>query len=110
MMSKHKYKNLMLALVFATVGTLSGTVSAAPLTPEQKAVYDAVVAEMQAKLNIELGKKDLVSTNAFTNGSTIKGIAYDIGPGNDGTNIALGKNAKVFIGGGTQESMLSFGE
>lgn len=28
MMSKHKYKNLMLALVFATVGTLSGTVSA----------------------------------------------------------------------------------
>ena len=36
----------MLALVFATVGTLSGTVSAAPLTPEQKAVYDAVVAEM----------------------------------------------------------------
>ena len=37
-------------------------------------------------------------------------IAYDISPANDGTNIAIGKNAKVFIGGGTQESMLSFGE
>lgn len=37
-------------------------------------------------------------------------IAYDISPVNDGTNIAIGKNAKVFIGGGTQESMLSFGE
>ncbi|MCF2585624.1 ESPR-type extended signal peptide-containing protein [Mitsuokella multacida] len=37
-------------------------------------------------------------------------IAYDISPVNDGTNIAIGKNAKVYIGGGTQESMLSFGE
>jgi len=37
-------------------------------------------------------------------------IAYGISPVNDGTNIAIGKNAKVFIGGGTQESMLSFGE
>ena len=37
-------------------------------------------------------------------------IAYDISPANDGTNIAVGKNANVFIGGGTQESMLSFGE
>ena len=37
-------------------------------------------------------------------------IAYDISPANDGTNIAVGKNAKVIIGGGTQESMLSFGE
>lgn len=37
-------------------------------------------------------------------------IAYGISPANDGTNIAVGKNAKVFIGGGTQESMLSFGE
>lgn len=37
-------------------------------------------------------------------------IAYDISPANDGTNIAIGKNAKVFIGSGTQESMLSFGE
>ena len=37
-------------------------------------------------------------------------IAYDISPVNDGTNIAIGKDAKVFIGGGTQESMLSFGE
>ncbi len=37
-------------------------------------------------------------------------IKYDISPTNDGTNIAVGKNAKVFIGGGTQESMLSFGE
>lgn len=37
-------------------------------------------------------------------------IAYGISPVNDGTNIAVGKNAKVFIGGGTQESILSFGE
>lgn len=37
-------------------------------------------------------------------------IAYDISPVNDGTNIAIGKNAKVYLGGGTQESMLSFGE
>lgn len=37
-------------------------------------------------------------------------IAYGISPVNDGTNIAIGKNAKVFIGEGTQESMLSFGE
>ena len=37
-------------------------------------------------------------------------IAYDINLANDGTNIAVGKNAKVFIGGGTQESMLSFDE
>ena len=38
-------------------------------------------------------------------------IKYDISPTtNDGTNIAVGKNAKVYIGGGTQESMLSFGE
>jgi hypothetical protein len=37
-------------------------------------------------------------------------IKYDIKTANDGTNIAVGKNAKIFIGGGTQESMLSFGE
>lgn len=37
-------------------------------------------------------------------------IAYDFSPVNDGTNIAIGKNAKVYLGGGTQESMLSFGE
>ncbi|EFB89409.1 Hep/Hag repeat protein [Pyramidobacter piscolens W5455] len=37
-------------------------------------------------------------------------IAYDISPANDGTNIAVGKNAKVIIGGGTQEAVLSFGE
>lgn len=47
--------------------------------------------------------KDIVDKGA-------KPIAYDISPANDGTNIAVGKNAKVFIGGGTQESMLSFGE
>ena len=40
----------------------------------------------------------------------VQPIAYDISPANDGTNIAIGKNAIVFIGGGTQESMLSFGE
>lgn len=39
-----------------------------------------------------------------------KKIAYDISPANSGTNIAVGKDATVFIGGGTQEAMLSFGE
>lgn len=47
--------------------------------------------------------KDIVDKDA-------QPIAYDISPVNDGTNIAVGKNAKVFIGGGTQEAMLSFGE
>ena len=47
--------------------------------------------------------KDIVEKGALP-------IHYDISPANDGTNIAVGKNAKVFIGGGTQESMLSFGE
>lgn len=37
-------------------------------------------------------------------------VKYDISPQNDGTNIAVGNNAVVFIGGGTQESLLSFGE
>lgn len=48
-------------------------------------------------------EKDIVEKGA-------QPIAYDISPANDGTNIAIGKNAKVFIGGGTQESMLSFNE
>ena len=48
-------------------------------------------------------EKDIVEKGA-------QPIAYDISPANDGTNIAIGKNAKVFIGGGPQESMLSFGE
>lgn len=51
----------------------------------------------------EAADKDIVDKGA-------QPIAYDINPVNDGTNIAVGKNAKVFIGGGTQESMLSFGE
>lgn len=51
----------------------------------------------------EAADKDIVDKGA-------QPIAYDISPANDGTNIAVGKNAKVFIGGGTQESMLSFGE
>lgn len=33
-------------------------------------------------------------------------IAYDISPANDGTNIAVGKNAKVFIGGGTKDAVM----
>lgn len=43
-------------------------------------------------------------------GDGVEKIKYDINTTNDGTNIAVGKNAKVYIGGGTQESMLSFGE
>lgn len=37
-------------------------------------------------------------------------IVYNMDGQNNGTNIAVGKNAKVFIGGGTQESLLSFGD
>ena len=37
-------------------------------------------------------------------------VAYDISPGNDGANIVVGSNAKAFIGGGTQEAIISFGE
>lgn len=35
---------------------------------------------------------------------------YDISPQNKDTNIAIGPGAKFFIGGGTQESLISFGE
>lgn len=51
----------------------------------------------------EAADKDIVDKGA-------QPIHYDISTVNEGTNIAIGKNAKVFIGGGTQESMLSFGE
>lgn len=51
----------------------------------------------------EAADKDIVDKGA-------QPIAYGISSVNDGTNIAIGKNAKVLIGGGTQESMLSFGE
>ena len=48
------------------------------------------------------------STNDIVQGEGAK-VAYDISPGNDGANIAVGNDAHVFIGGGTQESVLSFG-
>lgn len=37
-------------------------------------------------------------------------VVYDISPVNQGTNIAIGENAIAFVGGGTQESIMSFGE
>lgn len=37
-------------------------------------------------------------------------IAYDISGQNKDSNIAIGPGAKSFVGGGTQESLLSFGE
>lgn len=52
----------------------------------------------------------LAADKDIVKGDGAEKIKYDISPTNDGTNIAVGKNAKVFIGGGTQESMLSFGE
>lgn len=73
-----------------------------------KAAAAAVVASLLtfgslAYSPVMAADKDIVEKGA-------QPIAYDISPANDGTNIAVGKNAKVFIGGGTQESMLSFGE
>lgn len=61
------------------------------------------VALAVAATSVLAADKDVVDKGA-------QAIAYDISPQNDGTNIAIGKNAKVFIGGGTQESALSFGE
>lgn len=52
----------------------------------------------------------LAADKDIVKGDGAEKIKYNISPTNDGTNIAVGKNAKVFIGGGTQESMLSFGE
>lgn len=73
-----------------------------------KAAAAAVVASLLtfgslAYSPVMAADKDIVEKGA-------QPIAYDISPANDGTNIAVGKNAKVIIGGGTQESMLSFGE
>ena len=73
-----------------------------------KAAAAAVVASLLtfgilAYSPVMAADKDIVEKGA-------QPIAYDISPANDGTNIAVGKNAKVFIGGGTQESMLSFNE
>ena len=73
-----------------------------------KAAAAAVVASLLtfgslAYSPVMAAEKDIVDKGA-------QQIAYDISPANDGTNIAVGKNAKVFIGGGTQEAMLSFGE
>ena len=53
-------------------------------------------------------ENDIVSKDA--DGKTTGEISYDISPANKGTNIAIGENSKVFIGGGTQESVMSFGE
>ncbi len=53
-------------------------------------------------------ENDIVSKDA--DGNTTGEITYDISPANKGTNIAIGENSKVFIGGGTQESVMSFGE
>ncbi|WP_302122120.1 YadA-like family protein [Acidaminococcus fermentans] len=73
-------------------------------TLKEKAAFLAAVILATGMTGTAIGaEKDIVEKGA-------QPIAYDISPANDGTNIAIGKNAKVFIGGGTQESMLSFGE
>lgn len=50
---------------------------------------------------------DAADKDVILNGGISK---YDISPTNKDTNIAVGPNATFFIGGGTQESLLSFGE
>lgn len=48
--------------------------------------------------------KDIIFNGA------VKEATYDISGSNKDTNIAVGPGAKFFIGGGTQESLISFGE
>lgn len=48
--------------------------------------------------------KDIIFNGA------VKEATYDISGSNKDTNIAVGRGAKFFIGGGTQESIISFGE
>ena len=74
-------------------------------TLRERTAFLAAAALMVSGMSgtVAAADKDIVDKGA-------QPIAYDISPANDGTNIAIGKNAKVFIGGGTQESMLSFGE
>lgn len=48
--------------------------------------------------------KDIIFNGA------VKEATYDISGSNKDTNIAVGRGAKFFIGGGTQESLISFGE
>lgn len=48
--------------------------------------------------------KDIIFNGA------VKEETYDISGSNKDTNIAVGRGAKFFIGGGTQESIISFGE
>lgn len=50
---------------------------------------------------------DAADKDVILNGGISK---YDISGKNKDTNIAIGPNAQFFIGGGTQESLLSFGE
>lgn len=50
---------------------------------------------------------DAADKDVILNGGISK---YDISPTNKDTNIAVGPNARFFIGGGTQEALLSFGE
>lgn len=50
---------------------------------------------------------DAADKDVILNGGVSK---YDISGKNKDTNIAIGPNAQFFIGGGTQESLLSFGE
>lgn len=50
---------------------------------------------------------DAADKDVILNGGISK---YDISPTNKDTNVAVGPNATFFIGGGTQESILSFGD
>lgn len=73
-----------------------------------KAAAAAVVASLltfggMAYSSVMAADKDVVEKGA-------QQIVYSMDGQNNGTNIAVGKNAKVFIGGGTQESLLSFGD
>lgn len=96
-MGKHLKQDILRELIHCKMSAGGGTL-------KEKAAFLAAVILATGMTGTAIGaEKDIVEKGA-------QPIAYDISPANDGTNIAIGKNAKVFIGGGTQESMLSFGE
>ena len=98
------------AIAIISTSLITGELGYA-LTADQKAVFDEVMKKLQEESIIKLENKnnDIVSKNS-SKSDRGDGIVYDITVKNEGSNIAIGKNSKVFIAGGTQESILSFGE
>lgn len=96
-MGKHLKQDILRELIHCKMSAGGGTL-------REKTFFLAVAVLATGMAGTAIAaEKDIVEKGA-------QPIAYDISPVNNGTNIAIGNNAKVFIGGGTQESMLSFDE